>query len=376
MIRNHSQNRRRGLTLLELMVSVVASASLLGGMASAIYLSTESVRPDNGPAQTTQGLLTLQAFQDEIRTAQYLEVRKPHEVTFRVADRDHDGIAERIRYRWSGIEGAPLLRTYNSNPEVEVLSSVNIFSLEYSTSPATRPPRVLLVVKNISNLTVQDAAKRHQLNAWGFPVTLVDDHDVNDEFDTLVTTGDVIYVSEEMRSTNVARKLKPVALGIVNEERVIYGMLGIASGNRAFYSDRISVVDTTHPITASLSTGVSIICGSVENLVNANVIASGAQTLAKDIASDRPVLVTIDVGAELYNGGNAAGRRVKLPWGGTWFDFHSLTDVGLSIMRSSIEWAAGSLQVDCVRARLQVGEKYSTRAESHINLLNAPRVPQ
>ena len=221
MIRNHSQNRRRGLTLLELMVSVVASASLLGGMASAIYLSTESVRPDNGPAQTTQGLLTLQAFQDEIRTAQYLEVRKPHEVTFRVADRDHDGIAERIRYRWSGIEGAPLLRTYNSNPEVEVLSSVNIFSLEYSTSPATRPPRVLLVVKNISNLTVQDAAKRHQLNAWGFPVTLVDDHDVNDEFDTLVTTGDVIYVSEEMRSTNVARKLKPVALGIVNEERVI-----------------------------------------------------------------------------------------------------------------------------------------------------------
>ena len=53
------------------------------------------------------------------------------------------------------------------------------------------------------------------------------------------------------------------------------------------------------------------------------------------------MLDVIDQGAALYGGGTAAGRRVKLPWGGNDFDINSLTADGQTIMKRAIEWARG-----------------------------------
>ena len=53
------------------------------------------------------------------------------------------------------------------------------------------------------------------------------------------------------------------------------------------------------------------------------------------------MLAALDIGDSLYNGGNAAGRRVWLPWGGDTFQFSFLNSDGLTIMRKAIQWAGG-----------------------------------
>ena len=81
----------------------------------------------------------------------------------------------------------------------------------------------------------------------------------------------------------------------------------------------------------------------------------------------------IDVGGDLSGGGQAKGRRVKLPWGGGAFDFSSFTDDAHTIIRRSITWAAAPIVYTGVEITLQI-EDVSKKLMVETHLLNRPEV--
>jgi prepilin-type N-terminal cleavage/methylation domain-containing protein len=129
---------RRGFTFVELVITLAVLALIMGALSSAVLIGSRAA-----PSRSTTADADLAAEQahdliaSELRYAQTLLQSSPTGVTFTVADRNGDGKAEVIRYSWSGIAGAPLLRQYNSLDAAEVLSDVHELGFEYDTVPIT-----------------------------------------------------------------------------------------------------------------------------------------------------------------------------------------------------------------------------------------------
>jgi hypothetical protein len=105
----------------------------------------------------------------------------------------------------------------------------------------------------------------------------------------------------------------------------------------------LNTVINTHHVTAGLTAGtVAIFTVNDALALNGNTIAAGMQTLGTG-SWGQMALGVIETGGALantYNGNStAAGRRVRLPWGGM-FNYNVNAN-GLSIARKALEWAVG-----------------------------------
>ena len=123
---------RRGYTLLELTISMPLLAILMLGMASAISISSRSV-PDSRTVPSAIVAVTgkLNQMADELNYATAISARASSDITFVTPDRNGNGSADTIRYRWSGIVGDPLLRSYQGSTDEIVLPTVQQFTLTY-----------------------------------------------------------------------------------------------------------------------------------------------------------------------------------------------------------------------------------------------------
>jgi hypothetical protein len=129
MTRDHT--RRRGQTLAEVLISTAVVSVIMGGMSSVMMLSARTLTNNtvevcvSGDAgdQVTTDLKLAQEFSERTATA----------VTMKVPDRDGDSQPETIRYSWSGVSGAPLMREYNGGDPVAVAADVSHFDLSYQT---------------------------------------------------------------------------------------------------------------------------------------------------------------------------------------------------------------------------------------------------
>ena len=206
--------------------------------------------------------------------------------------------------------------------------------------------RLLLVVVNPSSLTAQEAAKKTLMESWGFSVNLIDESDSQANFDAAITANDVAYITEDITSSNLGTKLTNATIGVVNEEGEQVDELGLSETKLFKSNHEIDVVDNSHYITETFATGFLTFVSSDQSVhMLSGWISPGVQTLGQTFNSGsqyKPSLATLDAGDELFGGGNAAGRRVELPWGGGTFDINLLTDDGRTIMQRSLEWAAGA----------------------------------
>ncbi|MEM6799394.1 MAG: hypothetical protein AAF589_07755, partial [Planctomycetota bacterium] len=202
---------------------------------------------------------------------------------------------------------------------------------------------VLLVTAN-STLTTQETQRKTQFEAWGHTVTTIEDGDTQTNFDTAMAAVDVVYVSEEVSATSVGYKLRLATVGVVSEERALDDELGFSTANGVDWDGTtVTVTDNTHPITSSFSTGSLTIVSSTQTLsYTSGTEASGAQALIS--YSGAHDLAVLEVGAALANtyssNSTAAGRRVRLPWGGDSFQASSLNSNGLLIAQNAIDWAS------------------------------------
>lgn len=130
-------SRRSGHTLIELVTATVSSAMLLAGLGSVMMIANQVA---NAPAASNDRVAASAAIDElanDLRYATFFVERTARSLEFAVADRDGDGTAERIRYDWSGVPGAPLRKTINGGTPVNVVGAVQDLQLTMLTQPET-----------------------------------------------------------------------------------------------------------------------------------------------------------------------------------------------------------------------------------------------
>ncbi len=211
--------------------------------------------------------------------------------------------------------------------------------------------KVLFVVTSAGNPTAQELARQTLMESWGFVVTLINASSPQAALDAAVSQSNVAYISEEIDPSEVGTKLKDVTIGVVNEEIELADEFGFSTSD--FMSkdrDQLKIVDNSHYITSTFDMGYMTIFSSVQPVwMLASGVAPGLRVLGEyhNVGGERNnkrSLVVLELGAQLYGGGTAAGRRVLLPWGGDAFGFASLNADGQTLMKRAIEWAANREQ--------------------------------
>ena len=119
---------RRGHTLMELVVAMVASAVLLAGLGSVMMIGRQVAYTPSAAVRRTETADVINQIAEELRYATLIVQQTPQILEFVVADRNSDGTAEKIRYEWSGTPGDPLTKKVNSAVAVTVLDSINAFT--------------------------------------------------------------------------------------------------------------------------------------------------------------------------------------------------------------------------------------------------------
>ena len=122
----------KGLTLVELLVSIAITSVLMLAIGSVMLVATHAFPDVNGPANAIiVASEVAEQLATELQYAVSINSRSATMIEFTVADRDTDEVAETIRYEWSGTPGDPLTRQYNAGTAVNVLDSVQEFNLSY-----------------------------------------------------------------------------------------------------------------------------------------------------------------------------------------------------------------------------------------------------
>ena len=129
-----TETARVGFTLLELVASMISAGILLLGLMSTLIVASRATDSNNTPAPAAINSATvLEQLFSELNSATGFTTRTDKSIEFTVPDRDNNGMAETIRYEWSGNGGNGLQRQINGSAMTEIASDVHGFSLVYET---------------------------------------------------------------------------------------------------------------------------------------------------------------------------------------------------------------------------------------------------
>ncbi|MCA9048510.1 MAG: prepilin-type N-terminal cleavage/methylation domain-containing protein [Planctomycetaceae bacterium] len=154
---------RHGYTLIELSVSLVASSLLLAGLGSAVVITSRAINPHHTQRSVLECAEASQLLGDELQSAVHVLEQDDSLVEFAVADRNADGIPDRIRYEWKSASGE-LLRGFGSGGSGAVAAGLNQFLIK----PDLRViPEVLAnVVTETSDSTLVSLTSAGNVNSW------------------------------------------------------------------------------------------------------------------------------------------------------------------------------------------------------------------
>ena len=246
----------------------------------------------------------------------------------------------------TGMKRIKVAITYNSNPVSELVAiRTHAWPEEEELPPGGNPPHILFLVGVKEQITPQEQARLDLMNTWGFVVVIENDHATSEEFNSLASTIDVVYISVEVNETQLDPSMRNVAVGLVNEEPDLNAEIGFASNYRTRSKKHILVDDNTHFITSEFELGLMSISPSIQPLTSLRGFGSPDLQILTYTNTNGPnyypSLTFLDAGATLYGGGTAAARRVMLPWGDEGYDINSLNPAGRKLLLRSILWAAG-----------------------------------
>lgn len=150
--------------MLEMIVATVASAVLMVGLGSVMYIARQVAYAPTAAVQRAKTADIVNQISDELRFATVITQNTSQILEFVVADRNNDGTAEKIRYEWSGTPGDPLRKTVNGAIPAEVLPSVYAFNVTLQlksktttlTTTTETAEAVLVASASPSSLTNRD----------------------------------------------------------------------------------------------------------------------------------------------------------------------------------------------------------------------------
>lgn len=121
---------KRGLTLLELVVSLVSSVFLLAGLVGSLFVASQALPDENDPMrQSSHAASVLRDVMADLSHAVSFSECSTRAITFTVPDRDGNSTSETIRYAWSGTAGDPLTYQYNYGSVINIATNVRAFNL-------------------------------------------------------------------------------------------------------------------------------------------------------------------------------------------------------------------------------------------------------
>jgi hypothetical protein len=122
---------------MEVVAAMVASTILLAGLASVMMIGRQIAFTPSAPGHRTDAARVVNELAADLRFATLVIEQSPYVLDFVVADRNGDGVAERIRYQWSGTAGDPLTRSLGGATPTTVLESVQEFQITPTLQSST-----------------------------------------------------------------------------------------------------------------------------------------------------------------------------------------------------------------------------------------------
>lgn len=254
-----------------------------------------------------------------------------------------DAITRGVRMTETGLKQIAVTVTYGGD---EVATATAYKSL--GLPGANTGLKVLLVLPTTEPVGALDQDRIDLLHSWGYMVYLIDDSEPGATFDAAVAENDVAWVSAEVSEAELSTKLTAAAIGLVNGNASLVDELGLASGTKDADQRRIYVTDNSHAITDGFAETAYLDIFATPQPMHTlfGFAPAAAQILAYTLTkgvSLYPSLVVLESGESLYGGGISQGRRAQLPWGRPGVGIAALTASGQTILRRSLEWAAGNL---------------------------------
>lgn len=355
---------------------------LMMGIASALVIASKAVPSASSTnAAQQQVAVALDRMNADLLCATSITELTPTAITVTVADRGHGAAGpETIRWAWSGRAGDALTRQYNGGTAQTMAANVSAFAIAEATGAGvlTSQPRVLMLVDALLP-SADDSARQAKLSGWTFPVTTLSASATTGQFDAAIANCDVVYVPEGISYLSLSTLFRNPAVGIVNENDVLYSQVGISAGMTINNNDKFSVTNNTHMITSGFAIGnYKVVTSAIDLHVTSGTLAPGLQTLGTQQGggSTAPSLAIIEIGAKLSDGNLARGRRVALPWGGDLLNPMSpsqLTADAMTILKRSLVWAAAPPVYQSATVSLTAGT--APAARTRVEFVNTPRVP-
>ncbi|MCA9270373.1 MAG: hypothetical protein KDA41_17950 [Planctomycetales bacterium] len=338
---------RGGVTLAELLVSTVAATVLMGGLTSSIYIASQGFEADvSAPAEQAHADGALTQVMRDAQSATEITELTATAATFVVPDRNGDNSPETIRYAWSGTPGDPLTYQLNGGAVETLAEDVQQFNLDYLSrfiAGASQP--LLFIFGDDKEIASEERDRVSLFESWGYQVTTLSAHVKTDEFATQAKSHDVAFVSAKVSSGDIGTKLSQLAIGVVNEQRVVASNLGLVRDSfDEVTGTSVTIEDNLHYITSPFATGdLKIMSESVNLLAKDDDLAAGFVGLGcQPKKSAFRMLGVVEAGATLWDGTPAPARRVQLPWGRDSLEVSKLTDDGRTVLKRSLEWASGA----------------------------------
>ncbi|MCP4334722.1 MAG: DNRLRE domain-containing protein [Gammaproteobacteria bacterium] len=201
--------------------------------------------------------------------------------------------------------------------------------------------KVLMPASSSSNPSPSEVRIIELLESWGYVVQPYWAKNSQSSYNSAIAANDVVYVPATANASDIGSKLTNASIGVISSNGALNDELGIASGYDSPVGSTINISDNTHYITLPFSIApLNIYSADMQGLAMAGTPASGLQTLGD--WSGAGSLVVLDEGAPLSGGGNAAGRRVLLPIGGSSIDLAHINNNGRLIVQRALEWSAGN----------------------------------
>lgn len=126
---------RRGIQLLELIVSLSTASILVAGIGTSIFLATKSQQiAVDEQTHASRADLALNRLRSDLAELKSIDSRSETAARFTVADRDGDGSDELIEYKWEGA-GSPVQYSNVSGSWWDMTEPVEKFALTWRTNP-------------------------------------------------------------------------------------------------------------------------------------------------------------------------------------------------------------------------------------------------
>ncbi|MCY2973719.1 MAG: hypothetical protein NTW52_03515 [Planctomycetota bacterium] len=138
------RERRNGLSLLEMMITLPTATVLIGAMSMCVTIMMRAKSQDDTLFRGSYDLSTaVTQIASDIESAVSLVSSSATHIEFVVPDRDGDRLPEQMRYEWGGSSGPnanKILWKYNQNPLSVLFDDVGDFNLQTSNTLASSPP--------------------------------------------------------------------------------------------------------------------------------------------------------------------------------------------------------------------------------------------